>query len=128
RVLQPFDELELHRGGNALRLVLQTVARRDVDDADFAGQAQERVLLLFFGRAACLAALTQAGWRFSRKERTPSLPSADARAVAMRTAMSAISSGPSGRPATARISSLVTACAPGAPWTTCPRIAFTAAS
>src|SRR5262249_37616128 len=128
-VLQPLDQLDLHRRGHAPRLVLQAVARRDVDDPDLSWQAHARRLyFFFFARAEGFAASSQPGTRFSRNERTPSLPSSDARAVAMRTAMSASRSGAIGRFATAWIKSLVTACAPGAPWTSSPRIAFTVAS
>src|SRR5258708_29291328 len=41
------DEFDLDRGGNVCRLVLQAVARRDVDDANFAWQAHASALPTF---------------------------------------------------------------------------------
>src|SRR5262249_53906437 len=67
----------------------------------------------------------QAALRFSRNEAMPSRPSGETRISAMRFAVSAASASSTGRPATARISSLILRCACGPPcmrWATRPSI------
>src|SRR5258705_1412304 len=64
-------------------------------------------IYFFFLAPFFTACCSQAGLRFSRNARTPSLPSADARAVAIRVAMSSINSGSIRRLATVWIRSLV---------------------
>src|SRR5690606_25784706 len=112
---EPVDQLDLVGSGNELLLVLQAIARADLDDADEvvhaytvqrAGRGKRESMVQSF-RAQC-------GARFSRNADRPSRPSSEARSAAISAALARSSASRSPPAAqTSRTSTLADALATG---------------